>query len=106
MCIRDRLLADDLIDAEVPVMRQMTDLAQSAGCSIIGVMNVAPEDISSYGIVETEGATDRTGTITRIVEKPKVGTASSTLAVVGRYVLMPRLFHHLRMQKAGAGGEI
>src|SRR5436190_6680763 len=48
------LLADDLIDAKVPVMRQMTDLALQAGCSIIGVMNVSPEDVSSYGIVETD----------------------------------------------------
>ncbi|MEO5764213.1 MAG: UTP--glucose-1-phosphate uridylyltransferase GalU [Casimicrobiaceae bacterium] len=100
------LLADDLIDAEVPVMRQMTDLAQQSDCAVIGVMPVAAADVGSYGIVETEPRQGRSAKITRMVEKPKVGTTPSTLAVVGRYVLTPRLFHHLRTMPAGAGGEI
>lgn len=100
------VLADDLIDAEVPVMRQMTDRAQRSGCSVIGVMNVPPGDVGSYGIVETGEIVDRAAPIIRMVEKPKAGTTASTLAVVGRYVLTPRLFHHLRTIKAGAGGEI
>jgi len=100
------LLADDLIDAEVPVMRQMNERALRHGCSVIGVMNVAPQDVASYGIVETDGVVDRAAAITRMVEKPKVGTTASTLAVVGRYVLTPRVFHHLRTMQAGAGGEI
>jgi UTP--glucose-1-phosphate uridylyltransferase len=71
-------------------------------------MNVLPEETGSYGIVEAENepAGERIGRITRIVEKPKPGTSSSTLAVVGRYVLSPRIFHHLRTMPAGAGGEI
>lgn len=101
------LLADDLIDAEVPVMKQMVDLAERANASVIGVMPVAPEQTGSYGIVEVHGElVDRVGPIARIVEKPKPGTTSSTLAVVGRYVLSPRIFHHLRTMPAGAGGEI
>jgi UTP--glucose-1-phosphate uridylyltransferase len=100
------LLADDLIDAEVPVMRQMTDLAGQEHCSVIGVMNVAPEETGSYGMVETLAPGDRASTIQRIVEKPRPGTSSSTLAVVGRYVLTPRIFHHLRTMPPGAGGEI
>jgi UTP--glucose-1-phosphate uridylyltransferase len=100
------VLADDLIDAEVPVMRQMTDRAQRNECSVIGVMNVSPADVGSYGIVETGEIADRAAQITRLVEKPKPGTTKSTLAVVGRYVLTPRVFHHLRTIKAGAGGEI
>lgn len=102
------LLADDLIDASVPVMKQMVDLASREGASTIGVMNVSPEETASYGIVEAERepAGDRVARITRIVEKPKPGTSSSTLAVVGRYVLSPRIFHHLRTMPAGAGGEI
>jgi UTP--glucose-1-phosphate uridylyltransferase len=101
------LLADDLIDAEVPVMKQMADLATRENASVIGVMPVAPEATGSYGIVEVgaklaEGVTP----ITRIIEKPKPGTTSSTLAVVGRYILSPRIFHHLRTMPAGAGGEI
>jgi UTP--glucose-1-phosphate uridylyltransferase len=100
------LLADDLIDAEVPVLRQMTDLVAAEGCSAIGVMQVAPEETSSYGIVETLAPGDRASPIQRIVEKPRPGTSPSTLAVVGRYVLTPRIFHHLRTMPAGAGGEI
>jgi UTP--glucose-1-phosphate uridylyltransferase len=100
------LLADDLIDAEVPVLRQMTDLAAAENAAVIGVMTVAPEETGSYGIVETGPMTGRWGVIRRMVEKPKPGTSASTLAVVGRYVLTPRLFHHLRSMPPGAGGEI
>jgi UTP--glucose-1-phosphate uridylyltransferase len=100
------LLADDLIDARVPVMRQMTELAQREGRSVIGVMTVPAEDIGSWGIVETGPADGRTAPISRIVEKPRPGTSPSTLAVVGRYVLTPRIFHHLRTMPPGAGGEI
>jgi len=102
------LLADDLIDAPVPVMKQMIDLAARENASVIGVMNVAPEETASYGIVEAESepAGERIGRIVRIVEKPKPGTSPSTLAVVGRYVLSPRIFHHLRTMPPGAGGEI
>ncbi len=100
------LLADDLIDAEVPVMRQMTEVAAQSGAAVIGVMDVPPAEVSSYGIVETGPGEGRSAPILRMVEKPKVGTTPSTLAVVGRYVLTPRLFHHLRSMPAGAGGEI
>jgi UTP--glucose-1-phosphate uridylyltransferase len=102
------LLADDLIDAQVPVMKQMVDLAARENASTIGVMTVSPEETASYGIVEadSEPAGERVGRITRIVEKPKPGTTSSTLAVVGRYVLSPRIFHHLRSMPPGAGGEV
>ena len=100
------LLADDLIDAEVPVMRQMADVAAHDGCSVIGVMTVAASDVGSYGIVETGQMVDRAAPIARIVEKPKPGTTPSTLAVVGRYVLTARLFDHLRAIRPGAGGEI
>ena len=100
------LLADDLIDAKVPVMAQMTDVAAREDCSVIGVMTVPAADTASYGIVETEKLGGRWAPIRRIVEKPKAGTTQSTLAVVGRYVLTPRIFHHLRSMPAGAGGEI
>jgi UTP--glucose-1-phosphate uridylyltransferase len=100
------LLADDLIDAEVPVLRQMTEIANREDYSVIGVMTVPEADIGSYGIVESDALEERTGRITRIVEKPKPGTTNSTLSVVGRYILTPRIFHHLRTMPAGAGGEI
>jgi UTP--glucose-1-phosphate uridylyltransferase len=102
------LLADDLIHASTPVMKQMIDLATRENASVIGVMQVAPEEAANYGIVEAEpeSAGERVRRITRMIEKPSPGTSSSTLAVVGRYVLSPRIFHHLRTMPAGAGGEI
>ena len=102
------LLADDLIDAAVPVIRQMVEVAGRENASVIGVMEVPAADTGSYGIVAAIAAPadERLGRITRVIEKPKAGTVSSTSAVVGRYVLSPRLFHHLRTMPAGAGGEI
>jgi UTP--glucose-1-phosphate uridylyltransferase len=100
------LLADDLIDAKVPVLRQMTEIARREQYSVIGVIPVAEDEIGSYGIVETDALGKRLGRITRIVEKPKPGTTPSTLGVVGRYVLTPRIFHHLHTAPPGAGGEI
>jgi UTP--glucose-1-phosphate uridylyltransferase len=102
------LLADDLIDAEVPAMKQMVDVALRENASTIAVMEVMPAETSSYGIVEadTDPADTRLGRITRMVEKPKPGTTTSTRAVIGRYVFTPRIFEHLRTVKPGAGGEI
>src|SRR5437763_1451587 len=100
------LLADDLIDAETPVMRQMTTIANRERCSVIGVMNVPPSETASYGVAETEPMHDRIAPIRRLIEKPRPGSTTSTLAVVGRYVLSARIFHHLRSIGAGAGGEI
>ncbi|MEO9136806.1 MAG: UTP--glucose-1-phosphate uridylyltransferase GalU [Casimicrobiaceae bacterium] len=101
-------LADDLIDSATPVMKQMVDLAVRENASVIGVMTVAPEETVNYGVVEAnpEPVGARVSRICRIIEKPKPGTTSSTLAVVGRYVLSPRIFHHLRTMPPGAGGEI
>jgi len=100
------LLADDLIDAKVAVMRQMADVAKREQYSIIGVMPVSEAEIGNYGIVETDPLSEQLGRITRIVEKPKPGTTPSKLGVVGRYILTPRIFHHLRSMPPGAGGEI
>jgi UTP--glucose-1-phosphate uridylyltransferase len=100
------VLADDLIDSKVGVMQQMVEIAKREQYSVIGVMPVAQSEIASYGIVETDALGDRLGRVTRIVEKPKPGTTPSTLAVVGRYILTPRIFHHLRTGEPGAGGEI
>jgi len=100
------LLADDLIDSTVPVMRQMTDIAEREQYSVIGVMPVSEEEVESYGVVETEPMANRISRVLRIIEKPKPGITSSRLAVVGRYILTPRIFHHLRTMPPGAGGEI
>ena len=103
------LLADDLLDAippVPPVMKQMVDVYDCYRSSVIGVQEVAREDTRSYGIVDSKPMTDALEQILRIVEKPKPEDAPSTLAVVGRYVLTPRIFHHLRQIGKGSGGEI
>ncbi len=100
------ILADDLIDAEIAVVKQMVDVATRDDASVIGVMEVPAADIGSWGIVETSGGQRNLAPITRMIEKPQPGTTPSTLAVVGRYVLSPRVFHHLRTMPPGAGGEI
>ena len=100
------ILADDLIDAEPGVTKQMCDLYDYYQCSVVGVQNVAPEETSSYGIVASEPLAPKVSRVTRIVEKPKPAEAPSTLGVVGRYVLTPRIFDHLKQIERGAGGEL
>jgi UTP--glucose-1-phosphate uridylyltransferase len=100
------LLADDLLDGKVPVVKQMVDKYDYYRCSVLGVQDVPREDTRSYGIVATRALDERVEAMTGIVEKPKPEDAPSTLAVVGRYVLTPRIFHYLEQVKPGSGGEI
>lgn len=100
------ILADDLIDAQTPAMQQMVDLYNEKGCSILGVEDVAPEDTASYGIVDATAISDTILNINSIVEKPKPADAPSNLAVVGRYILTPKIFDCLEKVKPGSGGEI
>jgi len=99
-------LADDLIDAEVPVLRQMAEAYASCGGSIVGVQPVDWSQTDKYGIVATGDGDARISTVTRIVEKPKPSEAPSNLAVVGRYLLSPTIFDRLERVGRGAGGEI
>jgi UTP--glucose-1-phosphate uridylyltransferase len=99
-------LADDLIDAGVPCLKQMASAYNQKGGSILGVEEVPPADTDKYGIVETRGGLAKINRIHGIVEKPKPSVAPSNLAVVGRYVLTPRIFSHLEKIGQGAGGEI
>ena len=100
------ILADDLIDGSVSVIKQMADVFQQYQCSILGVQNVPREQTSQYGIVSSVTLADDLEQVNAIVEKPKPEVAPTTLAVVGRYILTPRVFHHLENVRAGAGGEI
>jgi UTP--glucose-1-phosphate uridylyltransferase len=101
------ILPDDLIWNRGPgALSQMADLAEATGSSVVATQAVAPEQVSSYGIVATGEFSDRHGTITAIVEKPAPADAPSNLAVVGRYVLSPRIFELLEATRPGAGGEI
>ncbi|MGL6291592.1 MAG: UTP--glucose-1-phosphate uridylyltransferase GalU [Silanimonas sp.] len=101
------LLPDDLIWNRGPgATRQLVELAALETASVIAVQDVPIEQTRSYGIVATRDFTGRHGEISAIVEKPRPEEAPSTLAVVGRYVLQPRIFELLESTKPGAGGEI
>jgi UTP--glucose-1-phosphate uridylyltransferase len=100
-------LADDLIDAQVPCLKQMVEVFHRFGGSVLGVQNVPKQDTDKYGIVTLEKSmAPRVGKMSHIVEKPKPDKAASTLAVVGRYLLSASLFEDLAKIGKGAGGEI
>ena len=100
------LLADDLLDGEPPVLKQMVDLYAHYHSSVIGVQDVPREETSQYGIVDAREWEKGIYKMNCIVEKPKPEEAPSTLGVVGRYILTPSIFEHLEKVQAGAGGEI
>ena len=101
------ILPDDLIwNRGAGALAQMADAAEATGASVIAVQDVPREKTASYGIVATDDFANRQGRIRAIVEKPDPADAPSTLAVVGRYVLNPRIFDLLEATGRGAGGEI
>lgn len=100
------VLADDLIDAGKPVLRQMTEEFARRGGAVIGVQNVPRDQTHEYGIVAAEPAGARIHRVKHIVEKPRPEEAPSALAVVGRYILTPAIFDKLARLRPGAGGEI
>jgi len=100
------MLADDLIDAKPPVMKQMVDVYRRERCSLLGVQQIARAETRQYGIVKPGRREGNLHPVLAIVEKPVAAKAPSLLGVVGRYILSPRIFHHLQTIKPGAGGEI
>lgn len=100
------ILADDLISAKPGTLRQMVDLYNHYRCSVIGVQTVAPEETGSYGIVKGSMVAPRIHKMEAIVEKPRPENAPSNMAVVGRYILTPRIFTLLEKIPRGAGSEI
>ncbi len=99
-------LADDLIEAQVPCLKQMALTYAQRGASVLGVEEVPRSDTDKYGIVEVEPGEGPVTRIRSIVEKPKPEVAPSTLAVVGRYILNASVFDELEQIGQGAGGEI
>jgi UTP--glucose-1-phosphate uridylyltransferase len=101
------LLADDLIRTSGKgVVEQMADIHARHGCSVLSVQEVPREETHKYGIVEVETGSDGVMRVVSIVEKPAPADAPSNLAVVGRYLLTPRIFDKLENLREGAGGEI
>ena len=100
------ILADDLIDGPVSVIKQMVDVYARHHCSVLGVQDVPRSQTGQYGIVSTTNLEQNVEQVHGIVEKPSPETAPSILGVVGRYILTPRIFYHLARVQAGAGDEI
>jgi UTP--glucose-1-phosphate uridylyltransferase len=100
------LLADDLILANTPCLKQMVDAHAKAGGNIIAVMDVPRAHVSRYGILQPGRDDGRLVEVKGLVEKPPADKAPSTMAVIGRYILEPKVFEHLERQNRGAGGEI
>ena len=100
------ILADDLIDAKPGALKQMVDCAHRHNGSVLGVEDVPRDRTHQYGIVSTHPVDERTARVSAIVEKPAPADAPSTLAVVGRYILSPRIFQLIEAVKPGAGGEL
>jgi UTP--glucose-1-phosphate uridylyltransferase len=105
------VLSDDVIDAEIPCMRQLLDVYEYFGASVVALMEVPSESISAYGVVDAEpvmhnGTKDRLYRIRNMVEKPKPEDAPSNLAIIGRYVLTPEIFNSVEAVQPGSGGEI
>lgn len=105
------ILSDDVIDAEIPCLRQLLDIYDFYGASVVALMEVEGDAISAYGVVDAEpvphnGGDNRLFRIRNMVEKPKPSEAPSNLAIIGRYVLTPEIFGSLEDIGPGSGGEI
>lgn len=100
------LLGDDIIDGERPCLRQLLDVHETFKGSVLALEKVPMEQISSYGCVRAEKLSDHVYDVLDMVEKPKREEAPSDMAIIGRYVLTPRIFSILEQQEPGKGGEI
>ncbi|HCY8961668.1 TPA: UTP--glucose-1-phosphate uridylyltransferase GalU [Staphylococcus aureus] len=100
------LLGDDIVESEVPAVKQLIDVYEETGHSVIGVQEVPEADTHRYGIIDPLTKNGRKYEVKKFVEKPAQGTAPSNLAIMGRYVLTPEIFDYLKTQKEGAGNEI
>ena len=101
------LLGDDLVQSKIPCAKQMIDLFEDVGESIVAVQRVPMDETHQYGIVEGEDdVRPRTHKVSRMVEKPAPGTTDSDMAIIGRYILMPEIFEILDTTTPGHGGEI
>ncbi|MFI5105414.1 MAG: UTP--glucose-1-phosphate uridylyltransferase GalU, partial [Terriglobales bacterium] len=104
------LLADDVIDAQKPVLKQMMEVFDETQSSVIAAMEVNGPAISSYGVLDAQKIDSKFGgrlyDVKNLVEKPKMEDAPSNLAIIGRYILTPKIFETLEHTPLGAGGEL
>ena len=100
------LLGDDIVDNDVPCLKQLLNAYNEYNTSILGVQEVAKEDTNKYGILDVKPIEERVYKVKDMVEKPKVEEAPSNMAILGRYIITPAIFDILANQKPGKGGEI
>lgn len=100
------LLGDDIVESDNPAIKQLMEQYEATGKSVIGVQTVPETETHRYGIIEPKSQDERLYEVNRFVEKPEQGTAPSNLAIMGRYVLSPKIFDYLETQTEGSGGEI
>lgn len=100
------LLGDDVVDSEIPCLKQLMNCYKEYKTSILGVQTVNQEDVNKYGIVDGIHIEDRVYKVKRLVEKPAIEEAPSNVAILGRYIITPQIFDILQNTKPGKGGEI
>lgn len=100
------LLGDDIVDAEVPCLKQMIEVYNEYKTTILGVQEVPQEDVNKYGIVAGKYIEDRVYKVKDLVEKPAVQESPSNVAILGRYIISPEIFNILENTEPGKGGEI
>jgi UTP--glucose-1-phosphate uridylyltransferase len=100
------LLGDDIVDSEVPCLKQMINIYNLYKTTIVGVQHVPEDDVSKYGIVDCKHVEDRVYKVRDMVEKPDKESAPSNIAILGRYIITPRVFEFLENAVPGKGGEI
>ncbi|MGI8468812.1 MAG: UTP--glucose-1-phosphate uridylyltransferase GalU [Pyrinomonadaceae bacterium] len=100
------LLADDIIDAETPALKQMIEVFEEYNAPVIATMQVAGEAISRFGVIDAEEVAPNIFKIKDMVEKPDFKDAPSDLAIIGRYIFTPDIFEAIERTEKGAGGEI
>ncbi|HYH84503.1 MAG TPA: UTP--glucose-1-phosphate uridylyltransferase GalU [Pyrinomonadaceae bacterium] len=100
------MLADDIVDAKVPALKQMLAIFEETGAPVLGTMSVAGEDISRFGVLDAEELRPGVFRVRDMVEKPPFAEAPSDLAIIGRYILTPDIFDEIERTTPGAGGEI
>lgn len=100
------LLGDDIVDSEVPCLKQMIDVFNEYKTTVLGVQHVPPQDVPKYGIVSCKQVDDRVFKVKDLVEKPEMDKAPSNIAILGRYIITPQIFEYLENAVPGKGGEI
>ena len=100
------LLGDDIVQADTPCLKQLIEQYEKTGGSVIGVQQVTDQETNRYGIIDPDNKNGRLLSVKGLVEKPMPGDAPSNMAIMGRYILSPKIFCYLEEKEIGAGGEI